>query len=168
MYELATSNYLAGGGSGYQVLKRNTTQIDTKIQQRDALIDYIRAQHPCGYAPTYGTSEGLKKCSSDSDCPEEYTCACTEASRDDPITPGQCATLGSCGDDGRCIVRQCRDDVAAFHRAICARTGRADYQHDCETSIAACQLAGESCKYLACIDRSMGNFSDSRVYMLGR
>src|SRR5207247_375747 len=32
LYELATSNYLAGGGSGYRVLQRNTTQFDTQIQ----------------------------------------------------------------------------------------------------------------------------------------
>ena len=29
-YELATSNYLAGGGSGFRVLQRNTTQFDTQ------------------------------------------------------------------------------------------------------------------------------------------
>ncbi|QUS47074.1 hypothetical protein [Salmonella enterica] len=33
LYELATSNYLAGGGSGFRVLQRNTTQVDTKVQQ---------------------------------------------------------------------------------------------------------------------------------------
>ncbi len=37
LYQLATSDYLAAGGSGYQVLKRNTTQQNTQIQQRDAL-----------------------------------------------------------------------------------------------------------------------------------
>ena len=39
---------IAGGGSGFRVLQRNTTQFDTGIQQRDALIDYIRAGAPCG------------------------------------------------------------------------------------------------------------------------
>src|SRR5205085_8816832 len=68
LYELATSNYLAGGGSGFRVLQRNTTQIDTKVQQRDALIDYLRAGKPCGFDPAAGTQEGLKACSIDADC----------------------------------------------------------------------------------------------------
>ncbi|MFZ5476927.1 MAG: bifunctional metallophosphatase/5'-nucleotidase [Myxococcota bacterium] len=36
-YELATNNYIAGGGSGFEVLERNTTQIDTGISIRDAV-----------------------------------------------------------------------------------------------------------------------------------
>ena len=61
LYELATSNYLAGGGSGFRVLQRNTTQFDTKIQQRDALIDYMRAGKPCGYDPvTTGRPTGSR------------------------------------------------------------------------------------------------------------
>ncbi|MFS8066651.1 MAG: bifunctional metallophosphatase/5'-nucleotidase, partial [Byssovorax sp.] len=63
-YELATSNYLAGGGSGYRVLQRNTTQADTKVQQRDALVDYIRAGAPCG-ADAAGK---LTDCAKDTDC----------------------------------------------------------------------------------------------------
>ncbi len=38
----------------------------------------------------------------------------------------------------------------------------------CESKLAACQAAGESCTFLACIDKRMGNYSDSRLYMLGR
>ena len=63
LYELATSNYLAGGGSGFRVLQRNTTQFDTKVQQRDALIDYLRTGKPCGYDPVANqTPDGLKAC----------------------------------------------------------------------------------------------------------
>lgn len=43
-YELATNNYIAHGGSGFEVLERNTTQIDTGISIRDvvqaAIIGY--------------------------------------------------------------------------------------------------------------------------------
>ena len=43
-YELATNNYIAHGGSGFEVLQRNTTQIDTGISIRDvvqsAIIQY--------------------------------------------------------------------------------------------------------------------------------
>lgn len=43
-YELATNNYIAHGGSGFEVLERNTTQVDTGISIRDvvqaAIIQY--------------------------------------------------------------------------------------------------------------------------------
>ena len=31
-----------------------------------------------------------------------------------------------------------------------------------------CQLGGEQCKYLACIDRDLGSAADARVLMVGR
>lgn len=36
-YELATNNYIAHGGSGFEVLERNTTQVDTGISIRDVV-----------------------------------------------------------------------------------------------------------------------------------
>lgn len=42
VYELATNNYIAWGGSGFDVLKRNTTKIDRGVSVRDAVIDYMR------------------------------------------------------------------------------------------------------------------------------
>lgn len=36
-YELATNDYIAHGGSGFEVLERNTTQVDTGISIRDAV-----------------------------------------------------------------------------------------------------------------------------------
>src|SRR6185369_10694760 len=85
-YELATSNYLAGGGSGFRVLQRNTTQNDTKVQQRDALIDYIRAGFPCGADET----GKLHECSTDGDCAgvgDGFVCACPEAVVEGPQCP---------------------------------------------------------------------------------
>jgi len=40
-YELATNNYIAGGGSGFQVLENNTTQEDSGISMRDAVEFYM-------------------------------------------------------------------------------------------------------------------------------
>jgi 5'-nucleotidase len=37
-YELATNNYIAHGGSGFEVLERNTTQTDTGISIRDVVL----------------------------------------------------------------------------------------------------------------------------------
>lgn len=42
LYEMATNNYIAWGGSGFDVLKINTTKQDTGISMRDAVIDYLR------------------------------------------------------------------------------------------------------------------------------
>jgi hypothetical protein len=41
-YRVAVNDYIANGGSGFAVLKRNTTKFNTGISLREALIDYIR------------------------------------------------------------------------------------------------------------------------------
>jgi 5'-nucleotidase len=49
-YELATNDYIAHGGSGFEVLERNTTQVDTGISIRDvvqaAFIQYQTLPRP--------------------------------------------------------------------------------------------------------------------------
>lgn len=164
LYELATSVYLAQGGSGFRVLQRNTTQLDTKVQQRDALVDYIRQGKPCGYDPANGTEDGLKACSRDADCGDPlFACACVGHA----VQSGAvCKTEGECSDgSGRCVRAKCRDEVAAFHLTRCAD---ARDKASCQTPLNACQLAGEECKLLSCIDRNIGSFSDGRVEMIGR
>lgn len=168
LYELATSNYLAGGGSGYRVLQRNTTQVDTKVQQRDALIDYLRAGKPCGYDDVaYPSSEGLKACTADSDCGDpEVVCSCPGHVRELPGSPLTCETVGTCdGNVGRCVRKDCRDQVADFHAKRCLG---APNQEACRVSISTCQLAGEECKILSCVDKNMGSASDNRVELIGR
>jgi 5'-nucleotidase len=166
LYELATSNYLAGGGSGFRVLQRNTTQIDTKIQQRDALIDYLRAGKPCGYDPANGTPDGLKACTTDADCGDStLACACAGHVREEG-SPVTCVSDGACtGGSGRCVLKDCRNDLAQFRAKRCA--GAPDLAA-CRVPIAACQLAGEECKILSCIDTKLGAVSDNRVEMIGR
>ncbi|MCA9297924.1 MAG: 5'-nucleotidase C-terminal domain-containing protein, partial [Phycisphaerales bacterium] len=44
-YELATNNYIAHGGSGFEVLERNTTQVDTGISIRDVVKTAIMQYH---------------------------------------------------------------------------------------------------------------------------
>jgi 5'-nucleotidase/UDP-sugar diphosphatase len=46
-YKLATNDYIAGGGSGFNVLKRNTTKMDTGIAMRDALTEYLTRFPTC-------------------------------------------------------------------------------------------------------------------------
>jgi 5'-nucleotidase / UDP-sugar diphosphatase len=196
-YELATSNYLAQGGSGFRVLQRNTTQFDTQIQQRDALIDYIRAGRPCTIRPPcpndsngngsqsdectelLGTSstctnDGVcdhdepTSCKTDADCEKfdkEFACACPEsviegvACASDPARPCEAGT---------CVLRQCRDDVAAYQRATCENAPSPSIEERCEEELSPCKTAGEQCKFLACVDRFIGNFSDGRIRMVGQ
>ena len=113
-YELATSDYLAGGR---QRLPRPPAQhhaVRHRVQQRDALIDYIRAGKPCG-ADAAGN---LTTCSTDNDCAgvgDGFVCACPEA----VVEAGGALPDGSrrsCDGKGTCVLAQCRDDVAAFQR----------------------------------------------------
>jgi 5'-nucleotidase/UDP-sugar diphosphatase len=173
-YELATSNYLAGGGSGFRVLQRNTTQFDTKVQQRDALLEYIQAGVPCGS----GSTGELRDCADDGDCgcddgadPElcdleegAYVCACPEGV-DESST---CRSNGeSCG-AGKCVLAACRRDIAAFQRETCADAPNEAIEESCEASVLPCAAAGEQCKFLACVDRRLGNFTDGRIRTVGQ
>jgi 5'-nucleotidase len=175
VYDFATSNYLAGGGSGFRVLQRNTTQVNTQIEQRDALIDFIRNAPPCGYdaVANTDTTDHLKSCSSDSDCAGivggGFVCACSGAqiANEDPLTHAlTCASASSCDSDaGRCVRSDCRDGVASFHEKLCKDSPQLDA---CNTSLDPCSLAGEECKILSCVDANLGARSDNRVEMIGR
>lgn len=173
-YELATSNYLAGGGSGFRVLQRNTTQFDTRIQQRDALIDFIRGGKACG-----SNDEGeLESCVTDADCQDKlgdlYVCACPENALEGDVCssdPEQGCSLASGAPeagDGACVLARCRDDVADFQRDVCEQNPTEESRAECLDALAPCATAGEQCKFLACIDASLGNTSDGRVRMVGK
>ncbi|MBI4705467.1 MAG: bifunctional metallophosphatase/5'-nucleotidase [Deltaproteobacteria bacterium] len=175
-YELATSNYLAGGGSGYRVLQRNTTQLDTKVQQRDALIDYLRSGKPCG-----AVAQGeLAACETDADCAtkelgEGFVCACPDATLEAEICtsdPGRKCARPESGPPGQghgaCVLARCRDDVARYQRRVCANAPNESIAAQCAAALSPCAGAGEQCKFLACIDRALGNFSDGRIRMVGK
>ena len=179
VYQLATNNYIAKGGSGYRVLQRNTTQLNTGILQRDSLIDYMRQGHACGYSTIYNNDVNLKPCSVDTDCGTPgFVCACPAHVTE--TTPGgttTCTTSGSCDTSvGRCVRGDCRDEVAAFHNQLCnGATGTADAGADaggssalvaCENDLNACSIAGEECKTLACVDSTEGAVTDNRVTVI--
>jgi 2',3'-cyclic-nucleotide 2'-phosphodiesterase (5'-nucleotidase family) len=46
LYRVAVNNYIAAGGSGFFVLKRNTSQQDTGVSLRDALTVFLTKQPP--------------------------------------------------------------------------------------------------------------------------
>ena len=55
---------------------------------------------------------------------------------------------------------------APFHIVILGPT--AETQQQCREALAPCDNAGEQCKFLACIDATLGNFSDGRIRMVGK
>jgi 5'-nucleotidase len=124
VYQLATNNYIAQGGSGYRVLQRNTTQLNTQILQRDSLVDYMRQGHACGYNATMWDNESnLQPCSTDTDCSTPgFVCACPGHVKESAVGgTTTCTTLGSCDMSvGRCVRGDCRDGVANFHNQLCA------------------------------------------------
>jgi hypothetical protein len=97
-YRVAVNDYIAQGGSGFAVLKRNTTKFNTGISLRDALIDYIRTLpnrcDPTQFTNILGVScrdskgelydctalccchdaESGPRCSSDPSCPQYAAC----------------------------------------------------------------------------------------------
>lgn len=172
-YEMATNNYLAGGGSGYTMLRRNTTQQDSGIQQRDAVIDRIRSGRPCVEACTEsdGTPLGLRcgaecarrggicgpvRCESDSDCDaaQGQTCACPGRWR------SMCDGEGACTAPGACVLAACIDDVADMY----ARRAVEGPQDD-PVQI-ACRFrdrAGAECAEVACVDGRIGAEEDGRI-----
>jgi 5'-nucleotidase/UDP-sugar diphosphatase len=173
-YEMATSNYLAGGGSGFRVLQRNTTQFDTKIQQRDAFTDYIRGGDHCGADP----DGNAIACAVDSECVEAvgegFVCACPDVI--DDAADGQCiaTAVTQCNkasgvpgpSDGACVLENCRTDMAQFNLDRCDFNPTEATRQKCIDSLQPCKTGGEQCKFLACIDNRIGNFSDGRVRML--
>ncbi|WP_141323238.1 bifunctional UDP-sugar hydrolase/5'-nucleotidase [Myxococcus sp. AB025B] len=65
-YRVAVNDYIAKGGSGFNVLKRNTTRQETGISLRDSLIGYMQDFCTCddinaGYA-TRGNKPGAQSC----------------------------------------------------------------------------------------------------------
>jgi 2',3'-cyclic-nucleotide 2'-phosphodiesterase (5'-nucleotidase family) len=47
LYRVAVNDYMAAGGSGFEVLKRNTSKQDTGISLRDGLRVFLRQRSPC-------------------------------------------------------------------------------------------------------------------------
>lgn len=72
-YKFATNNYMARGGSGFFSLRFNTTQFDTGIDLRDAVIEQIQRAATCSER-----------------CVDEGF---------DPEFPGQCFILQACKQD---------------------------------------------------------------------
>jgi 5'-nucleotidase / UDP-sugar diphosphatase len=111
---------------------------------------------------------------------EAYVCACTESSLDCTTDAKSCKEASkapgalcksnpdlSCG-KGQCVLAQCRDDVAAFQRQTCEAAPTKAVKEACEAALLPCASAGEQCKFLACVNDDLTNFTDNRLKMLGQ
>jgi len=156
-YELATSDYLAGGGSGYRVLERNTTQRNTFIPMRDATIDRIRNAPPC---------TDNEPCTDDADCGPGRTCACTGRARYDDGA-GTCEDSGECADEsGACVLSACVQDVATFHEDQCETIEDRRTLERCQCD--ATTAAHEECQILPCIDGRIGAVEQGRIRLVAQ
>ena len=103
-YKVAVNDYIAQGGSGFDVLKRNTTKSNTGISLRDALVDYIRGL-PNRCDPTKYTNIVGVTCKDSLgetfDC--SSTCACRDANSN-VIADTTCDAFAKCAIGGvQCI-----------------------------------------------------------------
>ncbi len=44
VFSMATNDYIANGGSGFDILEQNTTKMDTMLSLRDVVLDYIEQE----------------------------------------------------------------------------------------------------------------------------
>lgn len=140
VYEIATNNYVAQGGSGYTMLRRNTSQVDSGIPQRDALIDYLRGGRPC-ITPA--------PCETNADCPDYSICACSGMWYWDDIQ-GLCLDEQNCTEEGGkyCVFEQCVYDVSSFYVSLQADEG---IDHIEERECLWRNWAAQECSELACV-----------------
>jgi 5'-nucleotidase len=175
VYSMATNNYVAAGGSGFKVLQRNTTQLNTNILQRDALTDYMREGLPCGVQTQSNGTKALASCSTDSDCQTGsgpglgYVCECPGNPKLQVVDGTQsCLTDNShgCGTGtGLCIRQDCRDQVAQYLLTSCQGVPGSDVAK-CDKAINACSVGGEECKYLSCVDATESALVDGRITVI--
>jgi 5'-nucleotidase len=143
-YRVAVNDYIANGGSGFTVLKRNTTKFNTGISLRDALVDYIRTL-PNRCDPTsYGNITGVSCLDSGGerfDC--TATCGCHDAAsgmtkfgtscdafklcnagvvcRDPATGAAYDCTMSCCGHDEKSGATRCAPGSALFQACVAAR-----------------------------------------------
>lgn len=185
-YAAAVNNYIAGGGSGFFVLQRNTTTVDTRVEQRDAVVDFVRNANPCGFDAANviahnrargvtdpallsvpdAPDDGLRDCRADADCGPTMACACADQVSYDPDR-NACVTAPTCPRDaGRCVLRSCTAAVTELVLSACPDLPGSALQAQCRCSAEA--RARMSCRILSCIDAATGARPDGRLDMVSR
>jgi hypothetical protein len=144
-YRVAVNDYIANGGSGFTVLKRNTTKFNTGISLRDSLIDYIRTlpnlcgDHASDFTNVVGvtckdaqgeTFDCTTSCCCHDPMGDQTTCAtncgafklCSAGVVcQDPMKGSVDCTTQCCGHDEQSGGARCSDKSPQF--AACAKQG---------------------------------------------
>lgn len=119
-YRVAVNDYIANGGSGFSVLKRNTTKYNTGISLRDALIDFIRnGTERCDPAD-YGNVVGVTcrhPASSGEERGVQYDCSATCCCHDDESGPVRCSA--KCDAFKACADQQLQPAVYDYSNTAC-------------------------------------------------
>ena len=152
IYEMATNNYIAGGGSGFTVLKINNTQVDTHVPLRDSVQEEIIRSDKCIDACIGDTGQTkLEGCTTYMACMDglanyrgQFCEHIAETTEGELTTPFHCAVDdGACKGDADCYRT---DDVcgtgkctACTHSVECG-DGQECFQGFCVTPKYACVL----------------------------
>jgi 5'-nucleotidase len=165
-YQLAANDYIAAGGSGFSMLKRNTTKVNTQIPLRESLMDFIRQGSPCGWREEF---DGMKPCENDGDsavgCDKGYVCSCPARSAWNEAD-AVCVEAAECTDgQGVCVPVSCVADVQVlFEKQLCNAFGEGLSRDECLCRQRARAFA--QCGSTACVDRGNGFAEDGRLLLL--
>jgi hypothetical protein len=113
IYEVATNDYIAHGGSGFVILRNNNTQLDTGLPMREAVLERILRSRRC--IDECRTPDGetvFASCATFRDCvrdvEEFHSQFCRRIAE---TTPGQTRTVARCALDAEA----CRTDADCHH-----------------------------------------------------
>ncbi len=111
MYEVATNDYIAHGGSGFYMLKANSTQSDTELPLRDAVLEVIMTSGSClDFCTDLDGDSDLSACSVFQGCLDKvgefYSSFCEKVDKTGGkfggMSQGCAADTGECFDDSDC------------------------------------------------------------------
>ena len=149
IYEMATNDYIAGGGSGFTMLKSNNTQFDTGLPLRDAVLEAFERSPSC--ASECLAPDGrvvLDGCGAYEGCVSQVTAFHVRACRNLDTTDLTMKPSGYCGfDDQGC---EATADCAHVEDQ-CAGGACQTCRHSNECDPAGCQGGPCSCVSGLCV-----------------
>ncbi|MCA9523206.1 MAG: bifunctional metallophosphatase/5'-nucleotidase [Myxococcales bacterium] len=159
IYELATNDYIAGGGSGFTILRSNNTQVDTGISLRDAVLEKILRSQKC--VDECKTKDGnivIGGCLTYEGCVDTVSTFRDQFCKNvDQTSPGQTFKNNICPVDGLDCTRNddCVDGVKRCAAGNCTRCkGAADCTVDGEECLDGfCLVPDSVCLFGRCRNR---------------
>ena len=140
VYEMATNDYIAKGGSGFSVLKVNNTQIVTDVALRDAVLETVIRSPLCvEECRDEGGQLALEGCVGYESCVSDLTAFYTRrCKRAGDTTPGETTDADHCSLD---LGADC------FNTAECRDLGDCTIQGACDACQTAddCPWVGQTC-----------------------